>query len=106
MAQICHCLKKNLRLQVFTYFLNFVFVSFFTYFLLFVCFCFFSAALKHMEVPRLGVEMELQLPAYATAIAIATQDPSCICDLCTAHAMLDINPLRESQGSNVHLHGY
>ena len=33
----------------------------------------------HMEVPRLGVESELQLPAYTTAIA--TQDPSCIWDL-------------------------
>ena len=33
----------------------------------------------HMEVPRLGVESELQLPAYITAIA--TQDPSLVCDL-------------------------
>ena len=32
-----------------------------------------------MEVPRLGVESELQLPAYTTAIA--TQDPSHLCDL-------------------------
>ena len=32
-----------------------------------------------MEVPRLGVELELQLPAYTTATA--TLDPSCICDL-------------------------
>ena len=32
-----------------------------------------------MEVPRLGVKLELQLPAYATATA--TQDPSHICDL-------------------------
>ena len=32
-----------------------------------------------MEVPRLGVESELQLPAYTTATA--TQDPSCIFDL-------------------------
>ena len=31
----------------------------------------------HMEGPRLGVELELQLPAYATAV----QDPSCIWDL-------------------------
>ena len=38
-----------------------------------------------MEVPRLGVELELQLPAYttATATATATQDPSHICDLHT-----------------------
>ena len=32
-----------------------------------------------MEVPRLGVKSELQLPAYTTAMA--TQDPSCICNL-------------------------
>ena len=32
-----------------------------------------------MEIPRLGVESELQLPAYTTVTA--TQDPSRICDL-------------------------
>lgn len=32
---------------------------------------------QHMAVPRLGVESELQLPAYTTAI----WGPSCICDL-------------------------
>ena len=32
-----------------------------------------------MEVFRLGVELELQLPAYTTATA--TWDPSCLCDL-------------------------
>ena len=32
-----------------------------------------------MEVPRLGVESQLQLPAYAAAIA--TQDLSCVCSL-------------------------
>ena len=32
-----------------------------------------------MEVPRLAVESELQLPAYATAIAMP--DLSCICNL-------------------------
>ena len=32
-----------------------------------------------MEVPRLGVELELQLTAYT--IAIATPDLSCVCDL-------------------------
>ena len=34
---------------------------------------------QHMEVPRLGVELELQLPPYTTATA--TWDPSCVCDL-------------------------
>ena len=35
--------------------------------------------LQHMEVPRLGVESELQLPAYTIATAIS--DPSHVCDL-------------------------
>ena len=35
--------------------------------------------LWHMEVPRLRVELELQLPAYTTATA--TSDLSCICKL-------------------------
>ena len=37
--------------------------------------------LRHMEVPRLGVKSELQMPAYTTAPATATSDPSCIFDL-------------------------
>ena len=35
--------------------------------------------LQHVEIPRLGVESELQLPAYA--IATAMWDPSHVCDL-------------------------
>ena len=42
-------------------------------------FCFLRLHLRHMEVPRLGVELELQLPAYITATA--TMDPSWVCDL-------------------------
>ena len=34
----------------------------------------------HMEVPRLGVELEPKLPAYVTATAL--QDPSHVCNLC------------------------
>ena len=42
---------------------------------------FFSLGLypRHMEVPRLGVQLGLQLPAYTTATA--RQDLSLICDL-------------------------
>ena len=40
---------------------------------LFVWFCLFRAALGHMEVPSLGVKLELWLPAYA--IATAMPDP-------------------------------
>ena len=45
------------------------FVSFF--FVVFV-----GPHLQYMEVPRLGVESELEQPATATATATATQDPS------------------------------
>ena len=44
-----------------------------------VCVCFLGPYMRHMEVPRLWVESELQLPAYAAATA--TQDPSCVCNL-------------------------
>jgi len=43
-------------------------------------FSFFGPHPEHMGVPRLGVQSELQLPAYATAIA-TTQDLSHICNL-------------------------
>ena len=38
-----------------------------------------GAHLRHIEVPRLRVKTELQLPAQTTATA--TQDLSCVCDL-------------------------
>ena len=42
---------------------------------IFVCLfvCFLGPYLQHMEVPRLDVESELQLPAYTTATKM--QDP-------------------------------
>ena len=50
--------------------------------LFFFFFSFFLGPnLQHLEVPRLGVEPELQLPAMATATAIAMPDPSNICNL-------------------------
>ena len=45
--------------------------------------------LQHMEIPGLGVESALQLPA--TAIATATLDPQ---------------PAERGQGLNPHPHGY
>jgi len=44
-----------------------------------ISFDFLEPHLWHMEIPRLGVELELQLPAYTTATAM--WDPSRICDL-------------------------
>ena len=49
-----------------------------------------------MEVPRLRVELELQLAAYITATE--TQDPSCICNL--HHSSWQcwiLNPLSEAR---------
>ena len=48
-------------------------------YLLFYFIRFLGPYLEHMKVPRLGVESELQLPVYATAIAM--QDPSCVYNL-------------------------
>ena len=48
-----------------------LFFSFFLYFL--------GLHLQHMEVPRLGVELKPQLPAYVTATAML--DPSLVCHL-------------------------
>ena len=41
--------------------------------------CFLGLHLRHVEVPRLGIESELQLRVYT--IATATPDLSCVCDL-------------------------
>ena len=48
-------------------------------FLFLSLFCFLGLHLQHMEAPRLGVELELQLLAYTTAAI--TRDPSHVCHL-------------------------
>ena len=48
-----------------------------------------------MEVPRLGVKSELQLPVYTTATA--TQDPSGICDLHNSRQRQILKPLIEAR---------
>ena len=56
-----------------------------------------------MEVPRLGVESEIQL----LATAIATQDPSHICNLHHSSLCQIPDPLSEARdGMNVNPHGY
>ena len=40
------------------------------HFFLFVCVCFLGPHLQHMECPRQGVELELQLLPYARATAM------------------------------------
>ena len=47
-----------------------------------------------MEVPRLGVESELQLLAYTTATA--TRDLSCVCDHSSGQRQI-LNPQSEAR---------
>ena len=62
-------------------------------------FCFLGPYPRHMEVPRLGVESKLQLPAYTAATA--TLDPSRICNLPHSSPQRWIlNTLSEARGSN------
>ena len=55
-----------------------------------------NSAYGSMEVPRLGVKLELQLPVYA--IATAMPDLSCICGpRCSLQQHLILNPLSETR---------
>ena len=59
-------------------------------------FFFVGPHLWHMEVPRLGVESELQLPAHATATAM--MDPSRVFDLHqSSQQRLILNPLSKAR---------
>ena len=61
-------------------------------------FCILGLHPWHMQVPKLGVESELRLPAYTTATATATWDLSSICDLQHSSRQCQVpNPLREAR---------
>ena len=81
-------IKEVLERSTFTVFhIHVVFIFYLTFFL--------ELHLKHTEVPRLGVESELQLPTYTTAIAMP--DLNHICNL--HHSLWQcwiLNPLSEA----------
>ena len=57
---------------------------------------FLGPHLRRMEVPRLGVWLELQLPVYATATA--TPDLSCVFGLhCSSQQLQILNPLNKTR---------
>ena len=61
-------------------------------FIFFIFFCFLGPHLQH--IPMLGVELELQLLATATA----TEDPSRVCDLhCSSQQYRILSPLRKTR---------
>ena len=67
-------------------------------------FFFLGPHLWHMEVPRLGVQSELQLPAYTTATA--TPDMSRICNLYHISGqclILKLKPLSEARDRTCNL---
>ena len=65
-------------------------------FLFYFIFCFLGLHPWYMEVPRLGVESELQLPSYTTATAM--WDLSHFCDLYHSSRQWQIlNPLSEAR---------
>ena len=59
-------------------------------------FVFLGPRPRHMEVPRLGVQLELQWLAYARTTTI--RDPSCVCNLHHSSWQRQIpNPLSEAR---------
>ena len=88
---------------VFLFIFYYLFINFFGG-VVFV-FVFLGPRLWHMEVPRLGVESELQLLAYSTATA--TPDLRRVCVLYTPQltATPDPQPTEQGQGLNPHPHG-
>ena len=81
------------------------------FFFFFFFFLLFRAAIKAHEVPRLGIKLEMQLPAYTTAIA--TLDPTHIFNLyCSSRQHWILNPLSKARvqtcifmdTSQVHFH--
>ena len=68
----------------------------------FFFFCFLGSHLWHGEVPRRGVQSELQLLAYATAIA--TPVLSCVCDLHhSSQQHRSLNPLSKARNRTCNL---
>ena len=64
---------------------------------IYLFFCCLGLHLQHMEIPRPGVELELQLPAYTTATA--TWDLSHVCNLHHNSRQCQIlDPLSEARG--------
>ena len=59
---------------------------------------------RHLEVPRLGVKSELQLPTCTTATAMWDLSP--VCDRHHSSRQHQTSHTERGQGSNLHPHGY
>ena len=94
-----------LRLGLFLEIGSCFFVFYFLKIYLFIYFCFLGPHLWHTEIPRLGIQLELQLLACTTATPM--QDLSQVWDLHhSSQVTLDPQPTARGQGLNPHPHGY
>ena len=96
--QLNWAIFPNFPIEIFIYFKKlFTYLFIFNFYLfIYLAFWLFRATLQHMEVPRLGVELELQPPAYARATT--TWDSSCVCNLHHSSQQRRIlNPLSEAR---------
>ena len=87
------CFRQFCGIHLFIYIYIYLFILPF-----FFCFVFFflRTSSHHMEILRLGVELEPQLPAYATATAMS--DLSHICKLhCSSWQRWSLNPLNKAR---------
>ena len=113
--QCCGLLGRNTELEVgrwentdaFTssfvvIFLTIELASCSSFLITFFFFCFLVPNLRHMEVPRLEVKSELQLPAYTTATEMSDPTPQPQkCHVCQLHHSSQqcqiLNPLSEAR---------
>ena len=73
-----------------------VYTTFILFIYLFMHACFLGLYLQHMEVPRLGDELDPQWPAYATATAMP--DLNSVCNLHhSSQQRQSLNPLSEAR---------
>ena len=90
-------LRMDLYSQNLIFSLDLLHLVFF-FFFFFWSFVLLGLQLWHMEVPRLGVQSEMQLPSSTTATAIAMRDRSRFCDLHHSSRQCQIlNPLSKAR---------
>ena len=108
---VCVCVYTYICVYIYIWLGHFVVQQKWTQHFKLTFFLLLGLYLWHIEVPRLGVKLELQLPVDSTNTA--TWEPSCICDLQHSSQQCQIlNPLSEAKGwtcvlmdtSQVHYH--
>ena len=67
---LTHCMGPGSHLHCCSWIFFFLFKAAAVGFLFVCLFCFLGLHPQHMDVPRLGVELQLKLPSYATATAM------------------------------------